>query len=374
MQPVQFAPHQKRLQALDGLRGYAVLMVFLVHYIGSVSGLMGRNLTLPINQLHWTDIALLWLRTSNYGVYIFFGLSSFLIGRMFIVDPRRSFRTFIVRRFQRIYPAFLISLLISGAIGILVTGYMKFSWITLLQNLFFLNGWFALGEIASYNFVTWSLFFEFVFYLTIPLAFIPLRYISDTPAARVVLGFAVLVLTAAAMKLGATFLFFLTGFVLANVPDEALSLLAGQLRSALVIPIYMLVTGLYSLGVIGMDIFVPAYMVATAMLIVAAAYGEGLLNRIATQPLLLRLGRISYSFYLVHATAILLYFWTLQHLPTNRFTTGLTVLLSLPMTLAMSWYAARWLYEVAERPYFEKDRSALVAPIGRSHLETHPLH
>ena len=113
-------------------------------------------------------LILLWLTNSNYGVYLFFVLSGFLIGRMMIAPTRLTYGTFIARRFARIYPAFLLSLLAGALVTIFITKLVGFSWTVLAQNLLFLNGWFAIGEVPSYNFVTWSLFFEFVFYLTIP--------------------------------------------------------------------------------------------------------------------------------------------------------------------------------------------------------------
>ena len=80
--------------------------VFLVHYTQYLALYVGKNLSGPIAATDFVKMSMVWLSISNYGVYLFFILSGFLIGRMFIASPI-SYTTFIARRFARIYPAFL---------------------------------------------------------------------------------------------------------------------------------------------------------------------------------------------------------------------------------------------------------------------------
>src|ERR1700692_4845763 len=85
-----------RVPELDGLRGFAILIVIVGHYI-SVSA--PRH----IGQVLSTTAALSWT-----GVDLFFVLSGFLIGGI-LLDVRDSsnyFRVFYARRFFRIFPVY----------------------------------------------------------------------------------------------------------------------------------------------------------------------------------------------------------------------------------------------------------------------------
>src|ERR1700691_6305962 len=91
------APSPRRDPALDGLRGLAVLMVFVFHYGG---GLQSSHLALRmlgyVTQAGWT------------GVVLFFALSGFLItGSLWdSLGSRHLLRNFYVRRALRILPLY----------------------------------------------------------------------------------------------------------------------------------------------------------------------------------------------------------------------------------------------------------------------------
>src|ERR1700733_7813020 len=91
-----FAARQRRIPQLDGLRGIAVLLVVLYHFVPSMV-LAGIGLQ---RSFHFG-----WC-----GVDLFFVLSGFLIGGI-LLDARESpsyFRTFYSRRFYRIFPLYYI--------------------------------------------------------------------------------------------------------------------------------------------------------------------------------------------------------------------------------------------------------------------------
>jgi peptidoglycan/LPS O-acetylase OafA/YrhL len=94
------AARQMRIPQLDGLRGIAVLLVVLYHFIPSI-GLTGGGF-----WFHFQNC----FRFGWSGVDLFFVLSGFLIGGI-LLDARESpsyFRTFYSRRFYRIFPLYYI--------------------------------------------------------------------------------------------------------------------------------------------------------------------------------------------------------------------------------------------------------------------------
>src|SRR4029077_17869014 len=85
------------LPVLDGIRGLAILMVLLFHFVGG---------TLPTNSV---ESAIIWV--CNYGalgVELFFVLSGFLItGILYDTHDKPSyFRNFYMRRILRIFPLY----------------------------------------------------------------------------------------------------------------------------------------------------------------------------------------------------------------------------------------------------------------------------
>jgi peptidoglycan/LPS O-acetylase OafA/YrhL len=93
----------QRLPELDGIRGLAILLVVLYHYVFSYyalqSGLLGDFIRSSLN-LGWS------------GVDLFFVLSGFLIGGI-LLDNHSSphyFKAFYVRRICRIFPLYFVGL------------------------------------------------------------------------------------------------------------------------------------------------------------------------------------------------------------------------------------------------------------------------
>jgi len=159
-----------RIAELDGLRGLAILLVILCHYVGnpdhSPLGFLGNRLLLAFTA-GWS------------GVDLFFVLSGFLIGGI-LLDARDSpnyFRTFYMRRVFRILPIYYVWTLLFALIVVagltLFPGRLGASWhellrvpvqLCFLQNIFigmpkFTWTWFA---------VTWSLAIEEQFYVVAP--------------------------------------------------------------------------------------------------------------------------------------------------------------------------------------------------------------
>jgi peptidoglycan/LPS O-acetylase OafA/YrhL len=166
-----------RIPELDGIRGLAILLVLIWHYVAN---------EIQVGLGSWQAYALVPLRLTWSGVDLFFVLSGFLIGGI-LYDAKSSgryYRTFYLRRVHRIFPLYFIWLalfmigmcLISpnspGPLRELFNRELPWwSYPLFLQN-FFMSKSFGAQWLA----VTWSLAVEEQFYLLLPLLVRNLSY------------------------------------------------------------------------------------------------------------------------------------------------------------------------------------------------------
>lgn len=88
---------RRRLDVLDGLRGFSILLVFLNHIDSYYIASAVPSFLKPIVQFLFTS--------GNLGVTFFFILSGFLMGYLYRIPQPREF---IERRYARIFPPFLV--------------------------------------------------------------------------------------------------------------------------------------------------------------------------------------------------------------------------------------------------------------------------
>lgn len=146
--PQKYPPTSGRLLSLDLLRFIAVMMVLL------------RHMT-PENPNPWIGRV---TSAGWAGVDMFFVLSGFLIGNLLIGEANRNgsidLRRFYIRRSMKIYPAFLVLVVIYGSAEYLLGS--GFTWHGLIGELTFTQNY--LWHIFNH---TWSLAVEEHFYLLI---------------------------------------------------------------------------------------------------------------------------------------------------------------------------------------------------------------
>ncbi len=145
------APRQSRLAWLDALRGFAALCVVFDH--GSTL------LLLPARSFLYQ-----WLNLGQYGVFVFFLVSGYIVPAS--LERKGSVRGFWISRAFRLYPMFLIALVLSavayktGHGTIANAGAHRLTaalgWLFMLQNL---------NAGLNVPVVTWTLSYEMVFYL-----------------------------------------------------------------------------------------------------------------------------------------------------------------------------------------------------------------
>lgn len=171
---------EQHIVELTGIRGVAVLMVLIWHFIGAViSPSLGSAST-------WLSSILVFGRT---GVDLFFVLSGFLIIGI-LVDKRENgnyFATFYLRRAARILPPYLLLLVFFWGFTLCLPSNTYFNsdigpvtYLLFLQNWYmsFHNEW---GPSASS--VTWSVAIEEQFYLVFPVVV----YLTPVPRLRIIL-------------------------------------------------------------------------------------------------------------------------------------------------------------------------------------------
>ena len=177
---------KQRVPELDGLRGLAILLVLVFHYV-SQEGTSAPVFLQRLVILGWT------------GVDLFFVLSGFLIGGI-LMDARESssyFKVFYIRRFFRIIPIYYLWILLYIAlIGIAGAQVTRFSNSNIRPPLNFevYDHFLFLQNIVSYNFIgiagawfghLWSIAVEEQFYLVAPIL---VRFVSSGLLKRILVA------------------------------------------------------------------------------------------------------------------------------------------------------------------------------------------
>jgi peptidoglycan/LPS O-acetylase OafA/YrhL len=170
------ASMKTRVPELDGIRGMAILLVLIWHFvvgpIGETSSPLLRFLSRSGTQT-WS------------GVDLFFVLSGFLIGGI-LVDAKGSdcyFRTFYIRRVFRILPIYVLICGVYFALRAAFPGTINGAYVSAMPGYvyaaFLQNFWLAHHPWNTFLDQSWSLAVEEQFYLTLPaiIWFTPRRHL-----------------------------------------------------------------------------------------------------------------------------------------------------------------------------------------------------
>jgi peptidoglycan/LPS O-acetylase OafA/YrhL len=367
--PSPTSPRQQHLPALDGIRGLAVLMVFLVHYGGGASSpnLLLRTIGLTV-QAGWI------------GVTLFFILSGFLISGI-LWDSRNTPRwwtNFYARRTLRIFPLYYASLLlvwITAAFAGHARSSLSGLWIYVLylQNIP-LN--FNAGDIGSPLWLShfWSLAVEEQFYLLWPFLLIRMKTLDQ--ARR--LCIAVFFLSAAFRILAWYFLqapvdpalpthrvfHGAYGFLFSRAGELAIgSYLAmcfrqpaawARLRASAPLIFFFALAAFLASAVAthtldlenasGFMVGLPAATIFLAALLVLSL-GQGIVNKFARLTPLRWLGGISYGFYIFHVLFTPLFTWVVEKIAphaSHNVALGLNFLVAGSLSILFAWLSFRF--------------------------------
>lgn len=357
----------QNVRPMEGLRGFAVLLVFLVHYVALVKPwIAGEFATLTLTTaLH---------KIGNTGVDLFFVLSGYLIYGSLIARPQK-FARFISRRVERIYPVFIAVFAIYVVLSFAFPAENKIpssayeGFLYLAQNFLLLPGLFPIQPMIT---VAWSLSYEMFYYLVIPLVIVMFG-LRDRSAIWRVIFFLIVAATTliycAAYGGPVKLIMFLSGVLLHE---------AFKMRS---VPTPNSIVGLLSLTLGLLSTLLPVADVSGALLknsILFASFfvlclacfrdpSAWLAKAFSWAPLRW-LGNMSYSYYLLHGLVLKAGFFAFAMvLPITNYGPWLFWAL-LPPMFALTLAPCAALFLVVERPYsLAPSRTSIGAPGEKLH-------
>jgi peptidoglycan/LPS O-acetylase OafA/YrhL len=345
-----------RIAAMDGLRAYAISLVFLVHFLSQYFNGTTSPRRIDFDAFQPTradsiiDSIAHYFWASHYGVDLFFLLSGFLIYCV-IVRPAFSYPAFLRNRLVRLYPAFVVALAVY-CVYIAYSWNQTYDWLTVAANMLMLQGIWELG-IKPIIVPTWSLTFEWLFYLVFPIVLLLPKARAKVSLHHIVLmGVAIAVTIVPIGPHYIRFLMFVAGAALASTSAATVRAQLQSIPDLIVLGVYVLANLLF---VQQQDYyrFIPIFLVTSLLLVAKIIHGDGILHRMFSLEPLRRLGRVSYSFDLFHGLVIII---VCDHV--TPFLHGLpeavTFVLLLGCSFACSVAVASVAYRVLEQPYFQR--------------------
>jgi len=301
------------IRPMEGLRGFAVLLVFAVHFAAFVRPWFELKVstTVVLDGIH---------SSAQSGVDLFFFLSGFLIYGSLIARAQ-PFLEFVGRRVRRIYPTYFAVFVLYLGLCYLVPSENKIpagfeaSLIFIVSNALLLPGIFSVRPLIT---VAWSLSYEVLFYLAIPIAIAVGKLRTRSKARRV----AILLLMA--VSLGAfcyayegpiRLVMFLGGALVYETLDTKQSPRFGGFFATAVFSILVILLSLdsanrFELGMKTGGLFLSLYILC----VVCLGERPSWLSKMFTYTPLRWLGNMSYSYYLLHSLVLKASFLTLAKL------------------------------------------------------------
>lgn len=294
-------PRKGHLPALTGLRFFLALWVIVDHLVGPGHAFepYAQMLPHPFYMI---------VRGGYLAVTTFFVLSGFVLARTYGHKEwtRRNLWKYAVGRIARVYPVYLLSLLIVSRFIIAAKVDHK-GWLVAM-HLLLVQGWFVGHYSVGWNVAAWTLSVEMFFYLMFPLLIVPLRGGGwvKTLATAVLATFLVRIL----WKLGVSdnlkplihLADFLIGIAASNVFDLLTSKGDGPAGAWLYVPGFLGVAAFIAYpqllpGSIDLNTAIRPF---NALLLIGLGLGGGWIARVLSVRAIVYMGKASYSMYILH--------------------------------------------------------------------------
>ncbi len=368
------APHEKpatvpdpapRIEAVDGLRGFAALIVLVFHIYG--------NSRAPDLRI-WHGVNLLRpLHDGWAGVNLFLVLSGFCLYWPFVTKPDRRLqvRAYAVRRSWRILPTYYCSLAFIGLLALVWPGLHEGTnsafpkgALDATLHLFLLHS-LTPETIRSWNEVTWSLGLEWTWYMAFPFALLLYRRVGAN------VGFLCLAAITVVYRTAVYVHFYpdplstpqndaWRNFVLGRVFEFGAGMwVAWQVRNTTVPPLLLrwipaLVILLLAVahGATPVPTFLPVrdmlYGTASALLLWAATCStDNVVRQVFSARWLCWIGLFSYTLYLFHLPVVIGLTALLKHFGLSGLGLFFTLLACGAPVIGLCWL----IFHVVERPF-----------------------
>ncbi len=295
----------------------------------------------------------------------FFVLSGFVLARTYGATAwnRLNLRKYLVGRFARVYPVYLLSLLIVTPFIIRAKDQPK-GWLVAM-HLTLTQGWFAGHYTAGWNTPAWSLSCEIFFYLVFPLLMIPMKnqgWKGTCLAAGIACG-----LTQAMWFIGIDDqikpLIHLSDFLMGIAVCRAFDLLTERTEAPSG-------TWLYLTGILGSAVilanakYLPGAISPNtllrpmnALLLLGLGLGGGPIARMLSQRPVVYLGKASYAMYILHIPVL----WWAVSWPSYLVRYGYVAIIVASSCIVYSFFeepANRWLRSLTGSPAGSRSGSA----------------
>ena len=314
-----------RLQSLDGLRGYLAGMVFIHHaciwYFFLRSG-------------HWEKPAShFYTELGRASVALFFMITAFLFTRRILASRTIEWNRLYVSRILRIVPL----LIVHHLAALLVIAFIRLNHIPTV-----FNGIDTDRKVLLTAAVSWTLDYEWIFYLMLPL--LALLRGTRVPLVLVLLS-ALMVVERHSEVLSENMLPFFGGVCAALLSaHEGLRRFApSRMASVLVLGCLSLAYGL------GRDLPTAAWLILLSVAFTLIATGNTVFGLLCCR-VSRAFGEITYSVYLLHGLVLFIAFRVVAGIPLAQTLSPtahwLLVALATPFLVALSYASWRWI----ERP------------------------
>lgn len=337
----------KAIMPMEGIRGFAVFLVFLMHYVSLVrpwliEGSTSYSITEQLQNI------------GNVGVDLFFVLSGYLIYGT-LIRKKRPFIAYFSRRIQRIYPTFTVVFIIYLVLSAIFPALSKIpdGWdglIFVIQNFFLMPGLFDVDSIIA---VAWSLSFEFFYYLLIPLLIASFMMRSWKPIARIaffvlmsILFFGYCAIYGGHIR----FLMFASGIVLFEVAENKLIRKVppiGLLALMVGIGVEIILTQYNANGWWKYELFYCLFFIFCLECFVSS----GLTTKIFSISPIRWLGNMSYSYYLIHGLALNFLFLVIEKIYPGQHTDLWIFWVLLPPAFFFTLIPSVMLFVFVEKPF-----------------------
>ena len=362
----------RAIDSLTSIRGIAALWVYLYHCHFLAAGGDGF---MKFRQLGY------------FGVDVFFILSGFILTYVHLSefstrdDARANTSRFLMLRLARIYPLHLATLLMIVALqfsGRIAPGPGDNAW-TFVQNLLLVQAW--SGPHLSWNIIAWSISVEWMLYLVFPfLCWLLLARLKDALGNGLLLALAFSLIAVYSYAVDMNF---------SSMHEPGYSLPRGLLDFVIGATLHNLfrlgvfprarwdlIALLSLLGFAGVILYAAywppqryfaldvVFVALSALLIFSLAHAQGFMARVFANPVLMHLGKVSYSMYMLH----LIYLMTVTGLQLAIFR-DLKFLSWQYLLLTTGLVAASTLsYLLIEKPGRRWVRAAMLPEAGPSRL------